>query len=338
MKHILMLLWLLSSIVSQSQDLKAYATYDFVPGEKTLFEDNFKDDKEGLAPSRWKLLGGQALVKSDNNEKIVSISQYYTGLVPKMKTAAFLPASYTIELDYYLDAGYEGNPGVMVSFRNGAGDEVANIIPNKLNTSFGRTSKENIVGENPPDILNENFYNKWHHIAIAYSNNQMAIYINQHKVLDIPQCDFKATSFALLGNYSEGMPMYFKNFRFAENTNVISQSLAQGKLVTHAIRFDVNKAEVRSESLGFIHQVADYLKANPSIKFEVGGHTDSDGEDAANLKLSEQRAQAVKSILINFRVAESQLTTQGYGETKPISPNTTPDGKANNRRVEFIKK
>lgn len=337
MKHILMLLWLLSSIVSQSQDLKAYATYDFVPGEKTLFEDNFKDDKEGLAPSRWNLTGGKAVIKTDNNEKIVSILDYYTVLAPKIKSTS-MPKSYTIELDYYLDAGYEGNPGVMVSFRNPAGDEVAGIVPNKLNTSFGRSSRENMVGENPPDILNENFYNKWHHIAIAYSNNQMNIYINQHKVLDIPQCDFAATSFLILGNASGNMPMYFKNFRYAENTNVISQSLAQGKLVTHAIRFDVNKSEVRSESLGFIHQVADYLKANPSVQFEVGGHTDSDGEDAANLKLSEQRAQAVKKILTDFGVTESQLTTKGYGETKPISPNTTPDGKANNRRVEFIKK
>ncbi|MBI3218494.1 MAG: OmpA family protein [Bacteroidetes bacterium] len=337
MKHLFLLFGLLSSIVSQSQDLNAYAIYDFVPGEKTIFEDIFKDDKEGLAPSNWKLTGGKAVVKMDNNEKIVSILEYYTGLAPKIKNSA-LPKSYTIELDYYLDAGYEGNPGVMVSFRNAAGDEVANVTPNKLNTSFGRSSRENVVGDNPADILNENFYNKWHHIAIAYSNNQMAIYINQHKVLDIPQCDFIATSFQILGNASGNMPMYFKNFRFAENTNVVSQAMAQGKLVTHAIRFDVNKAEVRSESLGLIHQIADYLKANPAVKFEVGGHTDSDGEDAANLKLSELRAQAVKKILIDFGAADGQLTIQGYGETKPISPNTTPDGKANNRRVEFIKK
>jgi outer membrane protein OmpA-like peptidoglycan-associated protein len=323
---------------SYGQDLRAYAAYDFVPGEKVLFEDNFKDDKEGTAPAHWKLLGGQALVKVVNNEYTVSINEYYTGLAPKMKTASYLPASYTIELDYYLDAGYEGNPGVMVSFQNAAGEEVANIIPNKLNTSFGRPGTDNLTGENPPDILNENFYNKWHHIAMAYSNNHMTIYINQHKVLDIPETNFKATAFVLQGNASGNMPMYFKNFRFAESTNVISQSLASGKLITHAIRFDVNKDEVRGESMGFLHQVADYLKANPTIKFEVGGHTDSDGDDAANLKLSEQRAQAVKRILLSFGVVDSQLSIRGYGETLPISPNTTPDGKANNRRVEFVRK
>jgi OOP family OmpA-OmpF porin len=94
---------------------------------------------------------------------------------------------------------------------------------------------------------------------------------------------------------------------------------------------------VRGESMGFIHQVADYLKANPSLRFEVGGHTDSDGDDNSNLKLSDQRAAAVKKILVDFGVPESQLTTKGYGETKPLSPNTTSDGKANNRRVEFVK-
>jgi outer membrane protein OmpA-like peptidoglycan-associated protein len=337
MKTILSTCYFLIAIATLGQDLKQYDHYDFVPGDKILFEDSFKDDKEGASPSRWKILGGQASVKSQGDEKILNIVQYYTALIPKLKAPFSLPKSYTIEFDYYLDAGYEGNPGVMVSFRNAAGEEVANIVPNKLNTSFGKPGVDNLVGENPSDILNEAFFNKWHHIAIAYDVNKMAIYINQHKVLEIPECNFKATSFAMMGNASQGMDMFFKNFRFAENTNVVIKSLAAGKLITHAIRFDVNKAEVRGESMGFIHQVADYLKANSSVRFEVGGHTDSDGDDNANLKLSEQRAAAVKKILVDLGVADSQLTTKGYGETKPLSPNTTADGKANNRRVEFVK-
>lgn len=329
------LIFLLFTFSAMSQDLGTYREYDFIPGEKTLFEDILVDDKTGVAPSRWKVVGGQALVKPQGTENVISIAQYYTGLAPKSKIT--LPASYTIEFDYYLDAGYEGNPGVTVSFRNAVGEEVANIVPNKMNTSFGKPGVDNLVGENPPDILNEAFFNKWHHIAIAYSNNKMAIYINQHKVLQVPECNFKATAFVMAGNASENMDMFFKNFRFAENTNVVIKSLASGKLVTHAIRFDVNKAEVRGESMGFIRQVADYLKANPSVRFEVGGHTDSDGDDAANLKLSDLRAAAVKKILVDLGVADSQLSTKGYGETMPISPNTTPDGKANNRRVEFVK-
>lgn len=328
---------LLISTAAKTQDLSAYTNYDFVAGEKVIFEDNFNDDKPNAIPSRWKTQGGQATVMEQGAEKLVSVLAYYTVLSPKLKTPAYLPKTYTLEFDYYLDAGYDGNPGVFVSFRNAANEETANIIPNKLNTSFGKPGTENLTGENPADILNEAFYNKWHHIAIWYGNNQMKIYINQHKVLDIARCDFSATAIAMCGNASQNMNMYFKNFRLAEGSNSVVKALTEGKLITHAIRFDVSKAEVRGESMGFIRQVADYLKANPAVKFEIGGHTDSDGDDAANLKLSEQRAQAVKNILLNQGVADKQLTVKGYGETKPISPNTTPDGKANNRRVEFVK-
>lgn len=63
-----------------------------------------------------------------------------------------------------------------------------------------------------------------------------------------------------------------------------------------------------------------------------------DGDDTLNLKLSEQRANAVKELLVSLGVDEASLTAKGYGETKPVDPNTTTEGKANNRRVEFVKK
>ncbi len=338
MKHLLSSLLLLASIFVQAQELKLYENYDFVPGEKVLFEDSFKEDKVGASPSHWKTLGGQAVINAQEQEKTASILLYYTVLVPKMKTSAYLPKAYTIEFDSYLDGGYDGNPGVYLSFRNAANEDVANVIPAAEKLSCLLPSGPVTGNDNPPDILHDAFYNKWHHIAISCNNNQMKIYINQHIVLEIPQCNFKATSVVIKGDASNNMPMYFKNFRLAENSNIVSKALAEGKLITHAIRFNVNKAEVRGESMGFIRQVADYLKAKTTTKFEVGGHTDSDGDDNANLKLSEQRASAVKKILIDLGVADTQLTTKGYGETKPISPNTVPDGKANNRRVEFVKK
>jgi outer membrane protein OmpA-like peptidoglycan-associated protein len=79
------------------------------------------------------------------------------------------------------------------------------------------------------------------------------------------------------------------------------------------------------------------MKDNPDIKFEIGGYTDSDGDDAYNMTLSQQRADAVKTQLTSMGIDASRLTTKGYGETKPISDNKTPEGKANNRRVEFVK-
>ena len=79
------------------------------------------------------------------------------------------------------------------------------------------------------------------------------------------------------------------------------------------------------------------LKSNPELKFEIGGHTDSDGDAARNLTLSQARADAVKQLLAAQGIEASRLTTKGYGATKPMDSNATPEGKANNRRVEFTK-
>jgi outer membrane protein OmpA-like peptidoglycan-associated protein len=74
------------------------------------------------------------------------------------------------------------------------------------------------------------------------------------------------------------------------------------------------------------------------MNLNIIGHTDSDGEDTANMELSRKRAEAVKTALINvYNIAADRLQTDGKGESEPVGDNGTPDGKAQNRRVEFIK-
>ena len=89
--------------------------------------------------------------------------------------------------------------------------------------------------------------------------------------------------------------------------------------------------------MGTINQIYNLMKDNPALKFEVGGHTDSDGDAASNMKLSQARADAVRNQLISMGIDGSRLTAKGYGSTKPIADNSTFDGKAKNRRVEFTK-
>ena len=123
-----------------------------------------------------------------------------------------------------------------------------------------------------------------------------------------------------------------------ENDSIKFEKTSDGeKFITHAINFEVNRSTIKLESIDFISQLADWLKQNPLVNLEIDGHTDSDGEAATNRKLSQARAEEVKKRLVKLGIDNVRLTTKGYGDTKPIDTNTTPTGKANNRRVEFIK-
>lgn len=89
--------------------------------------------------------------------------------------------------------------------------------------------------------------------------------------------------------------------------------------------------------MGTLNRIKEVMTDNPELKFEIGGHTDNDGDAPANLKLSQDRADAVRLALIDLGIDGARLTTKGYGLTKPISENDSPEGKANNRRVEFVR-
>jgi outer membrane protein OmpA-like peptidoglycan-associated protein len=117
-----------------------------------------------------------------------------------------------------------------------------------------------------------------------------------------------------------------------------SQILTEKKFTTHAIHFDVDRSTIQPESYDFLQQLADWLRSNPTVKLEIDGHTDNDGNPESNMKLSHARADEVKKQLVALGADGNRLSTKGYGASKPIQPNDTPEGKANNRRVEFIKR
>lgn len=330
---ILMTILLQPVFAQTSQDYKDYTDFDFVPGETILFDDNLVNEKAGTAPLMWNLEGGKATVVNDNNENSISINEYYTKLSPKLKSTSPLPDSFTIEYDTWLDAGYDGNPGIEIHLMNGDNEII--ITPNKHETTASFTGHDPVSKDNPEEYFGENkFYNRWVHISITCFKKHMLVYLDHYKQLNIPDTYIKPTKILVTGNQSQDMKILLRNFKVAKNIPVKFQ-ITNGKFITHAIKFDVNKAIIKPESMSVLKEVASYLIKNSSIKFEIGGHTDSDGDDASNLKLSQQRADAVKDMLVSLGVSQTQLTAKGYGESKPIDVNTTPEGKANNRRVEF---
>jgi outer membrane protein OmpA-like peptidoglycan-associated protein len=157
------------------------------------------------------------------------------------------------------------------------------------------------------------------------------------RLVNLPRLEGNPTGFTI-GTSHDANKDFIKNIRFAKGAVKLSKRVeTEGKIIMQGIRFDVNKATLKAESMGPINKIFEMMKNDSSINFSVEGHTDSDGDDEANLKLSEARAKAVVDKLVELGIDASRLKYKGLGETMPIGDNSSPEGKANNRRVEFIK-
>ena len=324
-------------------DFKTYANYDFMPGEKILFEDNFLTDADGEFATHWELQKGQAVVNKIGDKAALLITEgNYGWVTPLMKQKKYLGNEWTIEFDHWKkNESYQ----IILFLQDENHNDKGKIIigSNEAQVEFLSADGENsksMDGNYPENMKGDNNYdNKWHHIAIAYKNKQIKVYVDQVRVVVVPNSNLMPDGFALGGIGSPDGPLIFTNMRIAEGggMNMLGKKFTDTKIVTHGINFDVNKAIIKPESMGTLNGIVQIMKDNPDIKFEVGGHTDSDGDDASNMKLSQSRADAVRNQLINMGIVASRLTAKGYGESKPIAENTTFEGKANNRRVEFVK-
>jgi OOP family OmpA-OmpF porin len=101
------------------------------------------------------------------------------------------------------------------------------------------------------------------------------------------------------------------------------------------LTFETGKSIIKSTSFPYLDELATVLIEDPTWNLKVVGHTDNVGSDQINLRLSKARAEAVKKYLVDKGIAITRIETAGFGETKPIASNTTPDGREKNRRVEF---
>ena len=328
-------------VAQPSGQISAYNNYDFIPGDKIVFDDNFVDDQNGEFPAHWNLGAGQAVVNSIGGRPAFLLTDgNYAHVSPLIKSASYLGDAFTIEFDDYTNGGYHPKLFFYDSNANAtsASGELSEL---SLGTdAVGvKTANIDLSGNLPGAINGENYVNKWHHIAIAFKNNQLKIYVDQYRVLVVPNIGVKPHAFDIEGIGNAETPIIISNMRVANGggMNMLGKKFTDAKLVTHGINFDIDKATIKPESMGTLNMVAGILKDNPDLKFEIDGHTDNSGTAGHNATLSQQRADAVKAQLTTMGVDPGRLTTKGFGDTKPISDNLTPEGKANNRRVEFVK-
>ncbi len=323
--------------INTAGSYKSYNNYDFTAGEKIIFEDDFRSDQDGEFPAHWDLQSGQAVVnKVVDVPSLSMVEGNYAKVFPRVKIKQYLPEAFTVELDHLMQSVNKPS-GIVLFFVNAAGKEaMLTINDNTVNYNF---QSKNISSQLPDDIRTKKYLDKWNHIALACRNNQMKVYVNQFRVLVLPGLDFVPVSLKIGGIGSQKSPILCTNVKIAEGggMNLLQKLTTDGHLIIHGIRFDYNKSTIKPESMGVINQIVTMMKDNMATKYEIQGHTDSDGNDDFNIKLSEQRADAVRDILVELGIEKSRLTTRGFGKSKPISDNDSPEGKANNRRVEFVK-
>jgi outer membrane protein OmpA-like peptidoglycan-associated protein len=284
--------------------LASYGKYDFVPGDKIIFEDDFSAEALGEFPSKWKLLKGAAENINSDGHPCLGFTQVSSQVSPLMKTENFLPKIFTLEFDIYYYT--EGNEAYTLRF--GTRDEL-DLRLNKV--SFGQFTGAPVLKDRKG----------WHHIAIAVNDKKMKVYFNESRVLNIPEIGetLQRVVFSSLSHgAAKGKPAIIKSVRIAEGgMELYKRIMTDGKYIASGILFDVNKATLKPQSMGPINEMVKLMKEHSEMKFSIEGHTDSDGDEKANQNLSEERAQAVKA---------------------QITDNSTAEGKANNRRVEFVKK
>ncbi len=318
-----------------------WSKYDFVPGDKIIFEDNLIGEENGEFPSRWDLQYGNVEIAQFGGENVIMFMSGASCIIPYLKNSEkdYLPDIFTIEFDVYYDV--EPHSAKYYVF----------LYDKKNQTGSGQSLKyvqlfpggiEFDVSSNLIEGGDGLWYNRkkpfWRHIAIGFNIRSLKVYYDDVRMLNIPRLGFNPSGLSVSIINTNPVNFYMKNIRIAEGgQKLYDKFLQDGKIVTNGIRFDVNKATIKPESMGVINKIVSLMNDHPEIKFSVEGHTDSDGSDSTNLDLSTRRAEAVKQTMVKMGIAHNRFVSKGWGESKPIDDNSTPEGKASNRRVEFVK-
>lgn len=336
-----------------------YAKSDFVPGDEIIFDDNVENEQIGEFPSQWDALHGTIEIAQLNGQKVIlAVSDDDPSIAPLFNDMKnYLPTEFTLELDFWVGAytkkdGKDDNPCNRYIIYFKAPESGSRVQSIDIDDWFSNSSNHNsrlswsyqpTSGDGYRNGKDDSFrcnVNAWNHFALSFNKRAMKIYINGVRYANIPntiapgnfEIQFYRSGGYFLNNAS------IKNIRIAKGAvPLYDRMMTEGRFITYGITFDVGKSTIKPESMGEINRIVKLMADNPDLKFSVEGHTDSTGNATTNQALSEARSKAIVDKLVELGIATDRLTSSGKGQTTPIADNGTDEGRAKNRRVEFVK-
>ncbi|NBL64358.1 OmpA family protein [Flavobacterium sp. NST-5] len=340
---------------------------DFEPGNNIIVQENFKLGNEGDFPPFWNTNASGKIVTL-HNDRWLEMSSPGVFLMENVKQ---LPENFTLEFDVFVPDtfSYYDYP-LWIVFANLKNKKDFNIW-NKYKEKQGKDKRNGLllmlhpqeeggkklgyseyelwensekISSNKIKSLNSfNVNNNQVRVQIWRQNQRLRVYLDGDKIWDLPTIfnenqKFNTLLFSRYESKAENN-FHIANIRLASSgEDIRSKLMNEGKFSTNAILFNTNSATILPESNATISEIATILKENNSLSLTIIGHTDADGNKQKNISLSLQRAQSVKNELVSkYKISERRLNVDGKGDSQPIADNQSSEGKAQNRRVEFIK-
>ncbi len=326
-----------STAAGASEDMSLYTKFDFVPGDKVILYDDLSGEEVGEFPSRWRLDKGVFEVAKQSEQNYILCTD--GGMIRPKITTGPLPPKYTIEMEFYVKGGEAKSHWFSIKWFDAQGAEIGSFdMRDKINSNL-RLMDKDIASK----TLSAPLPGGIHTMRVMATQSTMKCYIDNERVANVPAVgEFKPVDF---GVYMDPWkdepdnPMLVGTFRYAQGGKTLREQLNEsGRIVTHGILFDSGSDKIKGESYQTLKEIGQLLTDDPRLRVSIEGHTDSDGADEYNMTLSQKRAASVKNYLIaNNKIAPERLESKGWGKSKPIDKNDTPEGKANNRRVELVK-
>ena len=303
----------------------AWANYDFKPGERILYADDFTQDEVGDFPRRLEFVSGTMEIVEWQKSRWLRLTTTSKFIVP---VSGPLPERYTMEFDYAV-------PGGEMWIYPGGEEQGGRIV-------FGNGGAGGVGGEGPQAHAqpSDALLGKIVRARVMADGKYVKVYVNDKRIANVPNFDpVRGNKILFYVDAHEENPSMFGNFRIAAGGKKLYDALAEkGRVATQGIYFDTGSDRVRPESSPTLKEIAAMLTDHPDLKLLIEGHTDNVGAAAANQALSERRAAAVRQALVEgYGIAGDRLTTKGFGASKPAGDNDTPEGRQNNRRVELVK-